>query len=390
MLGGVMNPSSISAARPVDPSGPIGMSGDAASTSAGGYDLTVVIPTYREAANVSAVVQRLDAALAGLSWHVVFVDDNSPDGTAEAVKTLARVDPRVSCLQRIGRRGLAGAVMEGALASAAPWVVVMDADGQHDEGLIRPMLERAEVGDVDVVVASRYIDVGSAEGGLSRARRRGSLLATRLARLATRLTLSDPMSGFFLVRRTALNAVAPKVSPHGFKVLFDILACAHPPMRAAELPLVFRPRLEGESKLDRRVVLEYLALLGSKVSGDVISPRALVYAVVGATGLAVHLLVLNGLHSLGFGEANLLAAGAAMTSNYLLNNEITYRDRRRRGLGLLWGYLKFAALCALGLAINVSVGEYAYEHLHNRDVSAVLGAVAAAAWNYGSTAVVLW
>jgi dolichol-phosphate mannosyltransferase len=362
------------------------------SRSAGGYDLTVVIPTYKEAANVAAVLQRLDAALSGRRWHVIFVDDDSPDGTAEAVKALARIDPRVSCLQRIGRRGLAGAVMEGALASAAPWIVVMDADGQHDEGLILPMLERAEVGDVDVVVASRYVDVGSAEGGLSRARRRGSLLATRLAQLATRLTLSDPMSGFFLVRRTALNAVAPKVSPHGFKVLFDILACARPPMRAAELPLVFRPRLEGESKLDRRVVLEYLALLGSKVSGDVISPRALVYAVIGATGLAVHLLVLQGLLSLGssFGEANLFAAAAAMTSNYLLNNEITYRDRRRRGLSFLLGYVKFAALCALGLAINIAVADFAQEHLHHWWLSGVLGAVAAAAWNYGSTAVALW
>jgi len=364
---------------------------DGASPAAAvGYDLTVVIPTYKEAANVAAVVGRLDAALSDRRWHVIFVDDDSPDGTAEAVKALARVDPRVSCLRRIGRRGLAGAVMEGALASAAPWILVMDADGQHDEALIAAMLERARIGDVDVVVASRYLDIGSAEGGFSRARRAGSRIATRLAQLATRLTLSDPMSGFFLVRRTALDAVAPRVSPHGFKVLFDILACAHPPMRAAELPLVFRPRLQGESKLDRRVVLEYLALLGSKASGDLISPRALVYAVVGATGLAVHLLVLNGLQSLGFGEANLFAAAAAMTSNYLLNNEITYRDRRRRGIGLLWGYLKFAALCALGLAINVSVGEFAFEHLHNRDLSAVLGALAAAAWNYGSTAVALW
>jgi len=359
-------------------------------SDAGGYDLTVVIPTYKEAANVAAVLQRLDAALTGRRWHVIFVDDDSPDGTAEAVKALARIDPRVSCLRRIGRRGLAGAVMEGALASAAPWVLVMDADGQHDESLIPRMLERAQADDVDVVVASRYVDVGSADGGLSRARRRGSQLATRLAQLATRLTLTDPMSGFFLVRRTALNAVAPKVSPHGFKVLFDILACAHPPMRAAELPLVFRPRLEGESKLDRRVVLEYLALLGSKVSGDVISPRALVYAVVGATGLAAHLIVLRGLLSLGFGEANLFAAAAAMTSNYLLNNEITYRDRRRRGLRLLWGYLKFAALCALGLAINISVADFAQEHMHIWWLSGVLGAVAAAAWNYGSTAVVLW
>jgi dolichol-phosphate mannosyltransferase len=386
MLADVTSLASPSAAR----SGPDGSLDAAVSAPAGGYDLSVVIPTYKEAANVAAVLHRLDAALAGRRWHVIFVDDDSPDGTAEAVKSLARTDPRVSCLRRIGRRGLAGAVMEGGLASAAPWIVVMDADGQHDEALILPMLDRAEAGDVDIVVASRYVDVGSAEGGLSRARRRGSRLATRLAQVATRLTLSDPMSGFFLVRRTALNAVAPRVSPHGFKVLFDILACARPPMRAAELPLVFRPRLQGESKLDRRVVLEYLALLGSKVSGDLVSPRALVYAVVGATGLAVHLLVLNGLHSLGFGEANLLAAAAAMTSNYLLNNEITYRDRRRRGLGLLWGYLKFAGLCALGLAINVSVGEFAYEHLHNRDVSAVLGAVAAAAWNYGSTAVALW
>jgi dolichol-phosphate mannosyltransferase len=379
MLGGVTNQSPASAARSAAP-----------SLGGYGYDLTIVIPTYREAANVAAVVQRLDAALTGRRWHVIFVDDDSPDGTAEAIKTLARGDPRVSCLQRIGRRGLAGAVMEGALASAAPWVVVMDADGQHDEGLIGSMLDRADAGDVDVVVASRYIDVGSAEGGFSRVRRRGSQLATRLAQLATRLTLTDPMSGFFLVRRTALNAVAPRVSPHGFKVLFDILACARPPMRAAELPLVFRPRLQGESKLDRRVVLEYLALLGSKVSGDVISPRALVYAVVGATGLAVHLLVLRGLLSLGFGEANLFAAAAAMTSNYLLNNEITYRDRRRRGLGFLWGYLKFAALCALGLAINIAVAEFAQEHLHIWWLSGVLGAVAAAAWNYGSTAVALW
>jgi dolichol-phosphate mannosyltransferase len=266
----------------------------------------------------------------------------------------------------------------------------MDADGQHDEGLILPMLSRADVGDVDVVVASRYVDIGSADGGLSVSRRRGSRLATRLAQLATRITLSDPMSGFFLVRRAALDAVAPRVSPHGFKVLFDILACARPPLRAAELPLVFRPRLEGESKLDRRVVLEYLALLGSKVSGDIVSPRALVYAVVGATGLAVHLIVLRGLLSLGFGEANLCAAAAAMTSNYLLNNEITYRDRRRRGVSLLWGYLKFAAFCALGLAINIAVADFAQERLHIWWLSGVLGAVAAAAWNYASTAVALW
>jgi dolichol-phosphate mannosyltransferase len=388
MLGDVTIQSSPSAAR----AAPDGSLVEAAPSSAGGYDLTVVVPTYKEAANVAAVLQRLKAALSGRRWHVVFVDDDSPDGTAEAIKALARTDPRVSCLRRIGRRGLAGAVMEGALASAAPWIVVMDADGQHDEGLILPMLERAQLGDVDVVVASRYVDVGSAEGGLSRTRRRGSRLATRLAQLATRLTLTDPMSGFFLVRRSALNAVAPRVSPHGFKVLFDILACANPPMRAAELPLVFRPRLQGESKLDRRVVLEYLALLGSKVSGDLISPRALVYAVVGATGLAVHLIVLRGLMSvgLGFGEANLFAAAAAMTSNYLLNNEITYRDRRRQGLGLFWGYLKFAALCALGLAINIAVADFAQERLHIWWVSGVLGAVAAAAWNYGSTAVALW
>ena len=177
-----------------------------------GFEFSVVIPAFNEHDNVAPLVARIDAALTGLRWQVIYVDDNSPDGTAQAVKTIALNDPRVSCIRRIGRRGLAGAVTEGMLASAAPYVAVMDADLQHDETLLRPMFELLRDDKADLVIASRYSGAGAAESGFSASRAAGSRLATRLARLVLNVDVSDPVSGFSR-SSVALSMTRPRNSP---------------------------------------------------------------------------------------------------------------------------------------------------------------------------------
>jgi dolichol-phosphate mannosyltransferase len=358
------------------------------------YSLTVVIPTFNERENAPILVARLREVLAGIQWQVIFVDDNSPDGTADAVKALAVTDPRILCLRRVGRRGLAGAVLEGALASHAPFVAVMDGDLQHDEALLPAMLARLRKGDTDLVIASRYLGAGSAAGGLSPTRRMGSRLAASLARLILKVDITDPVSGFFMIRRQLVDAVAPRLSTQGFKVLFDIIASQPSPPRIVELPYAFAQRRTGESKLGARVVVDYLGLVLTKISGNMIPPRALLYALVGTSGVLVHLAILRlGLGvGLAFVPAQIMAALIAMTTNFLINNTVTYRDRRLRGAALVTGYARFCALCGVGLIANVAVADLAHQHMPTSLwwLAGAAGALFGAAWNYVSTALAVW
>ncbi|HEX3365083.1 glycosyltransferase [Phenylobacterium sp.] len=354
-------------------------------------ELGVIVPTFKEAPNVRPLLQKLEAALQGIVWQVIFVDDDSPDGTAAAVKAIAATDPRVMCLHRIGRRGLAGAVIEGAMASAAPFVAVIDGDLQHDETLLPQMLKALQEDRADVVVGSRYLGVAGADASaLGATREAGSRLANWLGRRVLRADVTDPMSGFFMLRREMVEAVAPALTTSGFKVLFDILASQKTPPRYLELPYEFRARHAGDSKLDNGVVIQYLGLLVAKLTRDLISPRFIMFAMVGASGVGVHLLILRSLLHLGFAEAQLVAALGAMTSNYLINNAVTYRDRRKRGAALLVGYFKFVVLCSVPLAANVAVATMVYERGPSWWVAGVAGAVVAAVWNYVTTSRAVW
>jgi dolichol-phosphate mannosyltransferase len=364
--------------------------GTAASPEAP-IELSVVVPTFNEAPNVAALLAKLEAALSGIAWQVIVVDDDSPDGTAETVKAIAAGDHRVICLRRVGRRGLAGAVVEGALASAAPFVAVIDGDLQHDETLLPAMLQALRDDCADLVVGSRYIDPdASAVGGLTANRQLGSRFANWLGRRALSVELTDPVSGFFMLRRPLIDDVAPKLATNGFKVLFDIIASQPTPPRVLELGYQFRPRLAGESKLDQGVAAHYLTLLGSKLSRDVISPRALMFLGVGASGVLVNVAVVYALGRMTFLDAQAIGAITAMTSNYLINNAITYRDRRKRGVALLTGYLRFCLLCAIGLAANVAIANLAFQHVPHRWMAVVAGAAAGAAWNYVTTSLAVW
>jgi dolichol-phosphate mannosyltransferase len=353
-----------------------------------GYALSIVVPTFNEQANVATLIERVGKALEGAAWQIIVVDDDSPDGTAEAVKAIAAKDTRVQCLRRVRRRGLAGAVIEGALASAAPFVGVIDGDLQHDETLLPRMLEVLQAGEADLVVASRYVGDNAPVVGLNPVRRLGSRFANWLGRLVLHQHLSDPVSGFFMIRRERLEAVAPRLTTVGFKVLFDLIASQTEPLRIVELPYVFRERVAGGSKLDRRMVIDYLGLLLNKLTGGLIPTRALMFGLVGASGVAVQLAAVKGflVFGLGFSLAQFAGSMVAMTSNYLINNEVTYRDRRKSGWPLLLGYLKFCALCSIGLAANVAVASEVHQLLPIWWPASIAGAAFGALWNYVSTA----
>lgn len=356
-------------------------------------ELTVVVPTFNEADNLSPLVGELTQALDGLDWEVLFVDDDSPDGTADRARALAQHNPRVRCLQRLGRRGLASACIEGMLASSAPCLAVMDGDLQHDPALLRPMLETLRGGETDIVVGSRHLD-GGGVGDFSAYRQWVSRVGDRLSRAVLKARLTDPMSGFFMLTRPALMACLRNgVSAIGYKLLVDLFASAPRPLRAAELPYTFRSRVAGHSKLDSKVVLDYLALLTEKLVGRFVPVRFLAFSAVGGLGVGVHLAVLwavfRGL-GLAFVPAQLLATLTAMTFNYVLNNSLTYRDRRLRGWRFLGGWLSFTLACSVGAVANVGIAAYLYQRETFWIASALSGVLVGAVWNYAVTSVYTW
>jgi dolichol-phosphate mannosyltransferase len=357
-------------------------------------DLTIVVPTYNERANIRPLVGLLDAALPGIAWEVVFVDDDSPDGTADEVRSLGAEDGRVRVLHRIGRRGLAGATIEGMLSSIAPVVAVMDADLQHDETRLAVMFGMLRDDPaLDIVIGSRNVEGGSAVGGFSALRKRGSDGATALARRFLRVTATDPMSGFFMLRRERFNEVVTQLQPEGFKVLLDMLSSSRGRWTVAEVPYEFRARQFGTSKMDSAVALEFLALVVARATGGLVSIRFVLFALVGLSGVFVQLAVVRlmlWLATDAFIVAQIAGVWVAMTTNFLLNNLLTYSDRALRGTALLRGLVSFYAVCSIGAVANVGVAEAVYSVLPQPELASATGAVVGALWNFLASSAFTW
>jgi dolichol-phosphate mannosyltransferase len=354
--------------------------------------LSVIVPTFNERDNVTTLFRRLEATLAGVAWEVIFVDDNSPDGTWDLVRDLARQDRRVRCIRRIGRRGLSGACIEGILACSAPCAAVIDADLQHDETQLPKMLALLEAGEADLVVGSRYIEGGSADS-FNRQRAGASALATEVAKHVLRVKIKDPMSGFFMIRSDRFEQLAPQLSTQGFKILLDIVATARGQLRIKEIPYTFGSRLHGESKLDSMVALDFLGLVLAKLTHDIVSLRFLLFAMVGSIGLFVHFAALFAAleaFDLPFPEAQGAAALCAMTSNFILNNFLTYRDQRLKGLAILRGLLLFYLVCSVGLLANVGVALSVFDQEPIWWFAGAAGALMGVVWNYAMSGLFVW
>lgn len=362
--------------------------------------LAVIVPSYNERDNILLLYEKITEAMGDTPFEFIVVDDNSPDGTANVVRTMARHHPNVRCIQRIGRRGLSSAVTEGMAASAAPYLAVIDGDLQHDETILPEMLRQAQEG-TDVVVGTRYSGSGSANGGLSSTRERGSRLATQLSAMLTGVTLSDPMSGFFLIRREVFADVAPKLSRDGFKILLDLIVSATrfrssasvEQLRIAEVPYEFRARHSGESKLSALVVVQFLGLLLSKMTRGLLPTSFLLFGMVGGTGVLVHLATLWIAHEplrFDFAYAQLAATLVAMTSNFLLNNVLTYADKKLRGYRFWLGLLSFYVVCSIGTVANISVASWIYQASPDLFLAGIAGALMSVVFNYSVTRVFTW
>lgn len=360
--------------------------------TAGPIELTIIIPTFKERANVPILLERLKAVLSHVVWEVIYVDDHSPDGTADAVREIARTDRRVRVIERIGRRGLSSACIEGMMASAAPYIAVMDADLQHDETVLPDMLRKIETEKLDVVVASRRL-VGGSMGEFAKGRVRLSDMGSKVSRLVCRCEVSDPMSGFFIVDAKFLRVLVPNLTGSGFKILVDILASSPAAPRVGEVPYRFRTRQLGESKLDVNVQLEYVFLIVDKLVGEWMPTRFALFVLVGAIGVFVHLTVLSALylnHRHHFPQAQLIATAVAIVLNFLLNNAITFRDRRLKGWHVLTGLLIFCTACSMGALINVAFANLLIRQGIAWYVAGISGTVISSVWNYGVNDVLTW
>ena len=356
--------------------------------------IAVIIPTLNERENIPLIVQRLESLLEKWNWEVVFVDDDSQDGSQNVLLDLARKNPHVRCIRRIGRRGLASACLEGMASSATDIFVVMDADLQHDETILPKMLAAfVEDPSLELTVGTRYAGVGAGVGNWSKTRLLVSRLATSLGSLARKTELSDPMSGFFAIRRAVFEETVRKMTGKGFKILLDLVLSAGRPLKTKEFSYQFRTRQHGESKLDIVVAFEYLYLLADKIFGRFVPVRFVVYVLAGLSGLFLHLAALALFYRSGelpFLSAQISATLLAMVSNFLVNNSVTFRQQRLKNAMLVPGLIAYMSICGLGAIVNVQAAEYLYENDIHWWFAGLAGALVGAVWNYAVSTQIVW
>jgi dolichol-phosphate mannosyltransferase len=355
-------------------------------------DLGLVLPTYNECDNIPLVVAQLTEVLEGLAWEAIFVDDDSPDGTADVVAAIARRDRRIRLIHRIGRRGLSSACIEGMMSTTAPVIAVMDADLQHDAGILRRMLERLRQDSLDVVVGTRNSDGGSM-GEFGPGRVMLSRIGEKISQSVCRVKLTDPMSGFFLLRRSFLLEVVHDLQGGGFKILVDLLASSQVPVRYGEVGYRFGTRCHGESKLDVVVGIEYLFLILNKRLGGVVPLHLALYALVGGIGLATHLLVFllfSHVFAVSFVVAQIAATFVAMIENFTLNNLITFRSRRLRGAPMWSGLMRFVLACSFGAVANVVFARALWQGGVEWYVAGFAGIVLGSVWNLSVSSLITW
>ena len=355
-------------------------------------ELAVIVPTLNERENVTPLIARLGDSLVGIEWEVVFVDDDSPDATAELCRQIGRTNSRVRVIQRIGRRGLASACLEGILATCAPFIAIIDGDLQHDEALIPRMLAQLKSEQLDLVIGSRNVEGGSM-GRMGEGRVRLSNLGRMISHRVISCELQDPMSGFFVADRRFINIALPRISAVGFKILLDLIASSPRPVRLAETPYQFQSRFRGESKLDTTVAFEYLTLVLHKLIGSLLPVQFVMFGLVGLFGAIVHLTVLSVLllqWDAPFAGAHAVGTAAAMCANFFLNNVVTYRDRRLRGWRLVPGMVLFFEICSLGALSNFALAKLLYSAGWPWYLAGIIGMGVSSVWNFSVTSALSW
>ena len=355
-------------------------------------ELSIIVPTFNEVANIRLLYDAVEMALPSVDWEIIFVDDDSTDGTLEALTVLCKEKPNARRLHRIGRRGLSSAVVEGFQACVSPYLAVIDGDLQHDETKLAEMLGLLKAGNADLALGSRYV-AGGGFGEWDADRIRASKFATAASRLIARQPISDPMSGFFMMKREVLDQCVRHLSLQGYKLLLDIVTSYPGKIRISDVAYQFRVREHGQSKLDSMVIMEFVFMLIEKLTGGLLPARFVMFSMVGTTGVLVHFAVLYSFLNLidaSFVIAQTGATLVAMTTNFFVNNWLTYYDKRLKGTQLIKGLLTFYGVCSLGSMANIGVASYIFGMEYTWWVSALAGVLIGTVWNYAATSLLAW
>ena len=332
--------------------------------------VSVISPTYCEVDNVEPLIAALGAALEGIDYEIIIVDDDSPDRTWERVQQVARSDDRVRVIRRFGDPGLSQAVLAGMAASSGEVIAVIDADGQHDERALPRMIEQITSDSADIVIGTRAADGGS-YGDWSNSRRLVSWVATLIARVLLRVPVTDPMSGFFAVSRSTYDELGPTINPRGFKILLEFVGRRRR-LRISEVGYTFRNRTHGETKMSPSVIRSYLLAVIELRAGHQVKGEFVLYALVGVTGVAVNLVVFSIAEAIGLPNFRtgisswidpvewsvLLGVQASIIWNFALNNTFTFWERRFSRRQLPFGFALFEVFSVLGLVINLGVFQF--------------------------------
>ncbi|MBN8526788.1 MAG: glycosyltransferase family 2 protein [Planctomycetes bacterium] len=349
--------------------------------------ISLIVPTFNESRNLPVLVERVAAALQGRTFEIIVVDDDSPDRTWEVAEGLAARFP-VRVFRRIGKRGLSSAVVDGFAAAKGEALAVIDADLQHDPAVLPRLVDG--LARCEAAVGTRYAGSGST-GEWGGARLALSRSATWSVRRLLGVPTSDPMSGFFAIRRSLFQRIAPLLQPRGYKILLEVLHRGRV-SEVHEEPYTFAGRLHGESKLGTGVLLDCAAALWELRFGAILPLRFVKYCLVGLSGVGVQLLATHALRAIpdlrtaDSRLATAIAIAIAMLSNYILDNVWTFRDvRHRGGRAVAIGILRFAAICGTGAVISWSVAQgarLATDGVMNIYFASLIGIAVATVWNY--------
>jgi dolichol-phosphate mannosyltransferase len=357
--------------------------------------VSIVLPTYNEKTNVVPISKHLLELDCLYNLEIIFVDDDSQDGTAEVVRELAHHHSEVRLIRRVGRAGLSSAIKEGILDATGDLVVVMDCDGQHDPATVLAALRQLQETGADLLIGSRFHPEAKILG-LSAKRERNSIWANAVARfsLPGYRQLTDYMSGFFVCRLQAVLPYVRLIDVNGFKFLYELLAISGGRLKVAEVPLQFLPRISGESKLNLAVVWDLgISILHTLLLRSV-PRRAISFALVGATGIATHLLIyflIRHFFEATFEVAQLFSVVGAASTNFLINNILTFRNQQLKSWSLLLGLLRFLLVTSMGMVANVGVSSALYHRTTGQPLVAMFAGIAVDfVWKYAASSRFVW
>ena len=353
--------------------------------------ISIVVPTYNESKNITPLYENLCKVLPHNDWELIVADDDSPDGTAEVARCISGAH-NIRIINRRRGKGLSPSVIDGVQASHGDYIVVMDADGQHDERLIPEMIRILDTQDIDVVSGSRFMH-GATQRGLNSPRFMLSKYGTFLLNIILNKNLSDPLTGFFSTSRKDFLDLIPRMENQGYKIFAEYISLKKQ-ARIIELSYNFRPRLTGESNLNSLVIWNFMVFIVAKILRGKIPEAFLSFVFVGGLGAILHILcfyVTFSYMEVAFHSAQLISTAIATIFNFHLNNRLTFPTRQLRGHVYYSGLFKYFVASSIGIFANVSIATISYEQVHyGAIISSLLGAIIDAVWKYTFAESIIW